>query len=82
MAENDKVEFKLPFRKTIVAPLVDILEIKKTNAWVRHEKYYQINYIGGKFNTYFMSTENMKQISKFISELEKRVEKAKIEIVN
>ncbi len=80
--EKDIIEFKLPFRKSKIVTLINISEIKKTGAWTRNEKYYLVKYNGGSFNTYFMSTENMKQVSKFISELQQRVDKAKKEIAN
>lgn len=77
--ENDTIELKLPFRKSKIIHIRNIYEIKTTNSWTRYKKYYCIKYIGGSFNTYFMSTENVKQISTFVMELQRRVEEVKKE---
>ncbi len=78
--EDNIVKLKLPFRKSVIIPLVNINNIEKTGSKHRSGEYYRIKYEGGIFNTYYLSYKNRSSVVGFIEELQRRVDEAKREV--
>ncbi len=78
--ENNILELKLPFRNYKTIQLIDINSIEKNGNSHRGGEYFCIKYVGGEFNTHYLSYRNRSCVAMFIGELQLRIDVAKKEL--